>query len=65
MTTEMRRAIRRGITEFFETTPEGERFSRQTGLLGVRPVTEAELKALDHYAPDHRRLLEGGALSRP
>ena len=51
------RSMRAAIVEFFEATPEGERFASQTGLTGVRTPTDAELHALDPYAQEHRRLL--------
>jgi ABC-type phosphate/phosphonate transport system substrate-binding protein len=57
MAPDMQRAIRAAIVDFFEATPEGKQFSRQTGLTGVRPPTDSELKALEPYAQEHRRLL--------
>lgn len=54
---EAQRSMRAAIVEFFEATPEGARFARQTGLTGVRAPTDAELRALDPYAQEHRRLL--------
>lgn len=54
---EAQRSMRTAIVEFFEATPEGTRFAKQTGLTGVRVPTDAELKALDPYALEHRRLL--------
>lgn len=57
MDPDMQRRVREAIVEFFEVAPEGKQFSRQTGLTGVRPPTEGELKALEPYAQEHRRLL--------
>lgn len=57
MAPNLQRTIRAAIVEFFEATPEGRQFSRQTGLTGVRPPMDSELKALDPYALEHRRLL--------
>lgn len=65
---EAQRNMRAAIVEFFEATPEGARFAKQTGLTGVRVPTDAELKALDPYAQEHRRLLNeasGGKSSSP
>jgi phosphonate transport system substrate-binding protein len=59
------RAIRSGIVEFFEATAEGRQFAIQTGLTGVRAPTDAELKALEPYAQEHRRLLGETAGSKP
>ncbi len=53
-----RQAVREGIAEFWGATPEGERFRTQSGLEGVRPPTEAELRALDGIAGAHRRLMQ-------
>jgi ABC-type phosphate/phosphonate transport system substrate-binding protein len=50
--------IRAAITEFIEQSAEGKKFITQTGLTGVRPPTDAELKSLDLFAQDHKRLLE-------
>jgi hypothetical protein len=36
----------------------GRKFIAQTGLTGVRPPTEAELRSLDALAAQHKRLLE-------
>jgi hypothetical protein len=49
--------IRDAIQEFW-TTPEGQRFSAQSGLTGVRPPTENELRTLDPLAREHKRLLD-------
>jgi len=65
MPADTQRAIRQAITEFFEATAEGKQFSQQTGLTGVRPPTEAELKALDPYALEHRRLLGETPAQKP
>jgi phosphonate transport system substrate-binding protein len=56
-----RQAVREGIAEFWGATQEGERFRAQSGLDGVRPPTETELRALDGIAGMHRRLLQEGA----
>ena len=50
--------IRSAITEFMEQAAEGKRFIAQTGLLGVRPPSDNELRSLDSLALDHKRLLE-------
>jgi phosphonate transport system substrate-binding protein len=65
MAAETQRTIRLAITEFFEATAEGKQFSQQTGLTGVRPPAEAELKALDPYALEHRRLLGETPVQKP
>lgn len=62
---EAQRTMRAAIVEFFEGTPEGARFSKQSGLTGVRIPTDAELKLLDPYAQEHRRLLNEPAGARP
>lgn len=62
---ETQRAIRLAIIEFFEATAEGRQFSQQTGLTGVRPPTDVELKALDPYALEHRRLLGETPAQKP
>jgi hypothetical protein len=41
-----------------EQAAEGKRFIAQTGLLGVRPPSDNELRSLDSLALDHKRLLE-------
>jgi phosphonate transport system substrate-binding protein len=53
-----RQAVQEGIAEFWGATPEGKRFRAQSGLEGVRPPTDAELRALDGIAGAHRRLLQ-------
>lgn len=60
VTAPTRQEMREGIAEFWEAA-EGERFRAQSGLEGVRPPTEAELKALDGVAATHRRLLQEAA----
>lgn len=49
--------IRDAIQEFW-SSPEGQRFSAQSGLSGVRPPTENELRTLDPLAREHKRLLD-------
>jgi phosphonate transport system substrate-binding protein len=49
--------IRDAIQEFW-LSPEGQRFGVQSGLTGVRPPTEEELKTLDPLAREHKRLLD-------
>jgi ABC-type phosphate/phosphonate transport system substrate-binding protein len=52
------RALMRDAIEAFWTSPEGQRFSAQSGLSGVRPPTESELRTLDALAREHRQLLD-------
>lgn len=52
--------IRAAIVEFMEQSEAGRAFIAHTGLIGVRPPTEAELRGLDALAQQHRRLLEEG-----
>lgn len=54
---EAQRSMRAAIAEFFDTAPEGARFSKQSGITGVRVPTDTEMKSLDPYAQEHRRLL--------
>lgn len=49
--------IRDALLEFWASS-EGQRFSAQSGLSGVRPPTESELRALDPLAREHKRLLD-------
>lgn len=65
MPPERQRSIRAAIVDFFEQSPEGRLFSKQTSLTGVRAPAESELKALDPYAQEHRRLLAEAAGSKP
>jgi phosphonate transport system substrate-binding protein len=51
-------ALIRDAIEAFWASPEGQRFSVQSGLSGVRPLTESELRALDPLAREHKRLLD-------
>ncbi|MFN0316078.1 MAG: phosphate/phosphite/phosphonate ABC transporter substrate-binding protein [Burkholderiales bacterium] len=53
-----REALQAAITEFMETTPEGAKFLKETGLAGVRPVSDTDLKNLDSLAADQRRIWE-------
>jgi phosphonate transport system substrate-binding protein len=49
--------IRDALVEFWASS-EGQRFSAQSALSGVRPPTESELRALDPLAREHKRLLD-------
>jgi phosphonate transport system substrate-binding protein len=51
-------ALIREAIEAFWASPDGQRFSVQSGLSGVRPPTDGELRALDALAREHKRLLE-------
>ena len=50
--------VRTAIGEFMEQTAEGKKFIAQTGLTGVRPPTDVELRSLDSLAQEHKHLLE-------
>ena len=50
--------VRDAISEFMEQTTEGRKFITQTGLTGVRPPTDSELRSLDSLAQAHKHLLE-------
>ena len=58
MSTQRQSDVRIAISEFMEQTTEGKKFIAQTGLMGVRPPTDAELRSLDSLAQEHKRLLE-------
>jgi phosphonate transport system substrate-binding protein len=68
MSAQWQSEVRTAISEFMEQSVEGKKFIAQTGLTGVRPPTEAELRSLDSLAQEHKRLLEetraAGAASR-
>lgn len=53
-----REAIAAAIAEFMDKTPEGAQFLHDTGLGGVRPPSEAELRTLDTLAAEQKRLWE-------
>ncbi len=53
-----RDALQAAVTEFMETTPEGVKFLKETGLGGVRPPSDAELKHLDSLATEQKRIWE-------
>ena len=53
-----REALQAAVTEFMETTPEGDKFLKATGLGGVRPPSDAELKNLDALAADQKKIWE-------
>lgn len=42
----------------FAATPEGRRFIETNRFGGIRPITEAELKQLDPYAAEVKRMLD-------
>jgi phosphonate transport system substrate-binding protein len=46
------------VMDFMMKTPEGAQFLRETGLGGVRPPTEAELRSLDVLAAEQKRIWE-------
>jgi phosphonate transport system substrate-binding protein len=58
MPSERQAQVRAAILEFMEQTEAGRGFIAQTGLTGVRVPTQAELRALDALAQEHKRLLE-------
>ncbi len=53
-----RENLKSAVIEFMQTTPEGMKFLNETGLGGVRPPTEAELKNLDFLAAEQRKIWE-------
>jgi len=53
-----RDALQSAIAEFMERTPEGSKFLRETGLGGVRPPSEAEMRNLDTLAAEQKKLWE-------
>jgi phosphonate transport system substrate-binding protein len=58
MSAQRQSEVRTAISEFMEQSVEGKKFIAQTGLTGVRPPTEAELRSLDSLAQEHKHLLE-------
>jgi len=54
----VQQALIRDVIQEFWASPEGQRFSAQSGLSGVRPPTENELRTLDSLAREHKRLLD-------
>lgn len=59
-----RQAAIRAALEEFMTSPLGRQFSAQSGLSGVRPLNEGEMKKLDALAQEHKRLLDEARKSR-
>jgi phosphonate transport system substrate-binding protein len=53
-----RQAAIRAAIEAFMASPSGAQFTRASGLTGVRPPSEAEMRKLDSLAREHKRLLE-------
>jgi phosphonate transport system substrate-binding protein len=50
--------LRELLPKFANETPEGRQFIEKSGFEGIRAVTEADLRALDVYLPELRRMLE-------
>lgn len=42
-------ALRAGLLDFARNTPEGKSFIEDSGFEGIRPVTDADMKAMDPY----------------
>lgn len=59
-----RQAALRAAIEQFMLSPVGTQFSRLSGLTGVRPLGEGELRRLDSLAQEHKRLLEESRKTR-
>lgn len=53
-----REHIAQAVIDFMERTPEGAQFLQDTGLGGVRPPSELELRTLDTLAAEQRKLWE-------
>jgi phosphonate transport system substrate-binding protein len=45
------------LMEFANASPEGQRFIQASGFEGIRPVTPADLRTVDPYAHELKRLL--------
>ena len=50
--------VQSAVMEFIDRTPEGAKFLKETGLGGVRPPTESDLRSLDTLAAEQRRIWE-------
>lgn len=50
--------LQAAVLRFGNETPEGKQLMEKSGFDGIRAVTEADLRAMDVYLPDLRRILE-------
>lgn len=55
-----RDSITAAVIDFMQKTPEGAQFLLDTGLGGVRPPSDAELRSLDTLAAEHKKLRDQG-----
>lgn len=51
-------ALRAGLVEFARRAPDGTHFIETTGFEGIRPITDADMKAMDPYVAELRSLLQ-------
>lgn len=50
--------LRSGLLDFANKTPEGRSFIDTNGFEGIRPVTDADMKAMDPYVAELRSLIK-------
>lgn len=51
-------ALRAGLLDFARDMPEGRRFIEANGFEGIRPVTDADMKAMDPYVAELHSLIK-------